>query len=205
MTLYEVLGVSDEASLTEIKTAHREAVKTHHPDAGGDPERFIRAQRAYHVLSDPERRARYDRSGVEDDGGPTDDRNAYAALATLLLQIADATGDLRRLDVVAVIRGKLQSQETAHRDGRRGLDVRIARVRLLRERLHGGDAEDDTLMAALVEREVSLESSRTREADQLQTIARALELLGRYSYEQDPSSPEEAAIWSALRSETSKR
>ena len=204
MSLYEVLGVGEGATLAEIKAAHREAVKAHHPDAGGDPERFIRAQRAYLVLSDPERRALYDRTGAEEDGG-ADDQNAYAALATLFLQIVDGNGDLRRLDVVGVVRGRLQEQETAHQASRRGLEARIARVRLLKERLHGDGAEDDALLGALDERVALLEGSRTREADQLRTLARALELLSRYSYDQDPSSPEEAAIWSALRSGTSER
>jgi len=64
---YEVLGVSREASVEEIKKAYRQAALKHHPDRNkNDPEaeaRFKEAAEAYEVLSDPEKRQRYDRYG----------------------------------------------------------------------------------------------------------------------------------------------
>lgn len=69
--LYEVLGVGSQASAEEIKRAFRQKAREHHPDANpGDAEaesRFKELARAYEVLSDPERRRRYDLFG--DDGG----------------------------------------------------------------------------------------------------------------------------------------
>lgn len=65
--LYGLLGVSRDASQEEIKRAYRRQARTLHPDAGGDEEAFKRATRAYEVLSDPHRRARYDRYGEEGD------------------------------------------------------------------------------------------------------------------------------------------
>jgi molecular chaperone DnaJ len=64
--LYEVLGLRPDAAAEEIKRAYRRKAREHHPDAGGDAERFKEVTRAYEVLSDPERRSRYDRFG--DDG-----------------------------------------------------------------------------------------------------------------------------------------
>jgi molecular chaperone DnaJ len=69
--LYQVLEVDQGASPEEIKRAYRRLAREHHPDANtGDPEaeaRFKEVARAYEVLSDPERRQRYDTFG--DDGG----------------------------------------------------------------------------------------------------------------------------------------
>lgn len=64
---YEVLGVARDASTDEIKRAYRQAALKHHPDRNRDnPEAealFKEAAEAYEVLSDPEKRQRYDRYG----------------------------------------------------------------------------------------------------------------------------------------------
>src|SRR5262249_41128852 len=64
---YEVLGVSQSASADDIKGAYRRLARKHHPDVNpGDGEaetRFKEINEAYEVLSDPNKRARYDRFG----------------------------------------------------------------------------------------------------------------------------------------------
>lgn len=64
--LYAILGVPRDASEDDIKRAYRRKAREAHPDRGGDEEAFKEITRAYQVLSDPQRRARYDRFG--DDG-----------------------------------------------------------------------------------------------------------------------------------------
>ena len=64
---YEVLGVAREASAQQIKSAYLKLALQYHPDKNpGDhqaEERFKQAAEAYAVLSDPDKRARYDRFG----------------------------------------------------------------------------------------------------------------------------------------------
>ncbi|MEB2312648.1 MAG: molecular chaperone DnaJ [Sorangiineae bacterium] len=64
---YEVLGVSRDAAESEIRAAFRKLATQHHPDRNPDDptaqERFKEANAAYQILSDPERRAAYDRYG----------------------------------------------------------------------------------------------------------------------------------------------
>jgi molecular chaperone DnaJ len=65
---YEVLGVSREASETEIKKAFRRLARELHPDVNKEPgaeEKFKEAAEAYEVLSDAERRRTYDAYGHE--------------------------------------------------------------------------------------------------------------------------------------------
>lgn len=63
MNWYEVLGIGQDASVAEIRQAHRQAVRASHPDVVGhrDAEAELRAANAaWAVLSNPERRAAYD-------------------------------------------------------------------------------------------------------------------------------------------------
>lgn len=64
---YEVLGVGKDASADEIKKAYRKLAKKYHPDMNpGDKEaeaKFKEASEAYEVLSDSEKKARYDQFG----------------------------------------------------------------------------------------------------------------------------------------------
>jgi len=64
-TYYKVLGVAKTAEDSEIKKAYRNLARTHHPDRGGDPEKFKEIQEAHEVLSDPEKRKNYDKYGKE--------------------------------------------------------------------------------------------------------------------------------------------
>jgi len=76
---YDVLGVDPTATPEQIRARYRELARTQHPDvvaAGARSEanaRFIRILEAYRVLSDPEKRRRYDASlGLEDMPGTID-------------------------------------------------------------------------------------------------------------------------------------
>ena len=64
---YEVLGVSRDASESEIKSAYRKLAKKYHPDSNPDnaeaESKFKEASEAYSVLSDAEKRKQYDQFG----------------------------------------------------------------------------------------------------------------------------------------------
>jgi len=62
--LYDVLGVDRDASKSKITSAFRKLAMKHHPDRGGNEEKFKEIQRAYEILSDEEKRSVYDRYGM---------------------------------------------------------------------------------------------------------------------------------------------
>ncbi len=127
---YDILGVEAKASATEIQKAYRKLAKTLHPDLNpGDKsaeEKFKEVSAAYTLLSDPEKRKRFDAgeidaSGAEqrrqphpryyrdyaeqDDGHPYTSGAGYAdfmdddALADLLRRAQQARGDRRGQDL----------------------------------------------------------------------------------------------------------
>ena len=71
---YSILGVPRGASEKDIKSAYRKLAKELHPDRNADnpkaTERFSEVTRAYDLLSDKDKRARFDRGEIDIDGNP---------------------------------------------------------------------------------------------------------------------------------------
>lgn len=57
---YQILGVNKDCAQDEIKAAFRKLAIKNHPDKGGDKDKFQKIQKAYEVLSDPDKRNEYD-------------------------------------------------------------------------------------------------------------------------------------------------
>jgi chaperone protein DnaJ len=60
---YDILGVDKNASADELKTAFRKQAHIHHPDKGGDAEKFKEINEAYQVLGNEQKRKQYDQFG----------------------------------------------------------------------------------------------------------------------------------------------
>lgn len=82
---YTVLGVARDATPAQIKAAYRRLAKKHHPDLNpGDAaaaDRFREIAAAHDLLSDPEKRARFDRGEIDQDGQERPARGFYRDFA----------------------------------------------------------------------------------------------------------------------------
>ena len=85
---YEILGVSKEATAEEIKKTYRKLSLKYHPDKNPDgEERFKEISEAYGVLSDPNKKSKYDRGGgvnIEDLFGNAGSNNPFDAFQSFL-------------------------------------------------------------------------------------------------------------------------
>ncbi|MDW7996680.1 MAG: molecular chaperone DnaJ [Bacteroidota bacterium] len=136
---YDILGVSRSATLEEIKAAYRKLALQYHPDRNPGnkeaEERFKEVAEAYAVLSDPEKRALYDRyghSGLQSGGAAAPH---FSTLEDVFRYFADLFTD----DFFGGLFGS-PSSETRHRaQSEPGTDIRI-RLRLsLEEIAHGAE------------------------------------------------------------------
>lgn len=67
---YKTLGVSRDMETPDVKKAFLKLAKEHHPDKGGDAEKFKQINEAYDILKDPQKRQQYDLGGYDQAGNP---------------------------------------------------------------------------------------------------------------------------------------
>ena len=63
MNPYKILGIDKNSSDSEIRKAYRRLAIKYHPDKGGDAEKFKEINNAYSILSDKQKKTKYDSSG----------------------------------------------------------------------------------------------------------------------------------------------
>ncbi len=79
--LYKALGVKKNASKASIRKAYKKAAMKTHPDTGGSPEKFALVKRAHDILTDDERRQKYDSTG---DDSETQPDNAFSQVMNII-------------------------------------------------------------------------------------------------------------------------
>jgi len=195
MTLYEILGVAPDADAGTIKLAWRKLASAHHPDReGGDHARMQAVQQAYDVLSDPERRARYDATGSTKPV-PSLEERARAALAQLVNEAIDQGTDLQHSNLLAALRSMLHMHRQNNSAQLDKLQSAIVRRETALARLSGGDG---LLGSALRDAITHLGGEVLRVEDLQQLFDAALALLDGYNYRVDevpPASPTIHVYW----------
>lgn len=103
--LYDVLAIAKDATAEQIKKAYRKLAMKHHPDKGGDELQFKELSKAYSVLSDEDKRKRYDETGqVEEERDPFNE-----ILASFISDLQDNVDSLNT-DIIDIAKKKIKKE-----------------------------------------------------------------------------------------------
>lgn len=181
--LYDLLGIEPAATAAEIKAAHRAAAKRFHPDRGGDGARFVAVTRAYHVLSDPALRRRYDETGLFDAA------EADAAHADLVVTLASALNHvlsrtrlpINGTDFVAEMRRLIAAGRDVVGEELADIEVRLAALQAARQRIRRKDAAENLFLAVIDSQIRTLARAQVAKRGVIEVQGRAIEELERYN------------------------
>jgi curved DNA-binding protein CbpA len=187
---YQTLGVSRDAPPEAVRRAYRKKAKKTHPDHGGDAESFHALQLAYEVLSDPDRRARFDRTGAteKETVPPAEVEFVHTVRRFLLDLVAELVKNGEKVeneDVLVILKNRLSQEllETeAELAGMRIVQTQLAEAAGRFER----EGDGDNVLASLA-RFQAAEVGRGIERRELRKnlLAKGLETLKGYRYRRD--------------------
>lgn len=199
MSLYDDLGVSENANAEEIRDAHRKAVKKHHPDKGGDPDELRKVHSAAIILRDPEKRARYDRDGSIDDG-PSVDLELQGAIKIMheCFEAAVSKGAFSARDVIGhakiLARNSIREINTQIATGK---SKHVEAMRLAAKLKHRG-VGPNYLGEIMADKVKTISTSIENLEKNITAHERAIELLNDYEWEFENESST-YSTWTTIR------
>jgi DnaJ-class molecular chaperone len=207
--LYEVLGIDEEASATQIRKAYQKACRKFHPDMHpNDPTMVAKFQRikfAYETLSDPHKRAFWDATGMQAPDAAKITSLAmdhvhgmYSSAMDACSSNEDPSFNIDMYDIVSDVKRVINLQiadlhnkraKWASAEGK----LKSLRLRLKRKR---GSFEDTPMYVMLEQKIQHLKKLYTASGADLDVHVRALELASEYSCDIDDPM---AAFFQSMR------
>lgn len=186
--LYALLGVARDATKEELKLAYRRLATACHPDkTQDDPEkaqRFKDAKAAYNLLSDPETREHYDRTGNVPNKQSTEQIKAQALsqLASLFVQMVLKMPNAGTDDCMTPLYQTITITQQQIRNQLRQCTSQMTKMLTARKRIKRKDGGINVLEGALIEQINMLEQSKWDLEGQLEIGRYMREFLDEYQY-----------------------
>jgi curved DNA-binding protein CbpA len=183
MDPYEELGVARDATPEQIQAAHRKAAKRHHPDQGGDAEKFDRIQQAFAILRDPDKRRIFDETGSYDQQAQISfEQRSHVAARLALMSVVMGAQDLAKIDVVAGALAYLKAQIDGLEIQRQQFERNLGRLGLARARIRNVSDEDDVVARLFDFQESDLGGALPKVEEEIRVQRAAEAILTRYAY-----------------------
>ena len=175
---YGELGVPRDADPETIRAAYRKLSSEHHPDRGGDRERMAAINQAVAILSEPDRRAKFDRTGDAGTASSTE-HQARELLYSLVQQVILNAPEFH--DVIEVTRGLVGGQIAEAKKKRVEFQEKLDRIEKRAGRIKGGD-----LFSPLLEQLADQHRAGVAACDaHVELCKLALSMVEGYAYELD--------------------
>ncbi len=185
---YKVLGVKAKASPAEIKKAYRDKSKVLHPDVGGNKDEFAMIARAYGVLGDKSKRARYDKTGIEADFSVIKQQacNMIQAIFNDILQ-GYGIENISTCDIISAIKEKLdQTSDKTDQQKIKAVDEKKALREAIKRIKH---KDGNNLFSTVITQRISNQDKEiTVMAQRKEVLMIARKILKDYGFEFDETA-----------------
>lgn len=183
MDLYQELDLPRDCSFDDIKQQYRILAGIHHPDKGGDEEKFKKIKFAYEVLSDPDRRSEYDKSG-NTQNAPDIKNQARQNLSQIffgLLPNFDPTSG----DIIEIIKHEITGAIESISNNKTESNTYITKLELVKSKIRKKDTDidPDNLFYSFIDSQLEARRNDLNTMDKRVEIAKEmLKILDGYSY-----------------------
>ena len=176
---YEVLGVSKNATDAEIKKAYRTLSKSNHPDKMGDASAQARINAAWDILSDPERKKRYDETGQT---SMTEFLSRVMALLNNAMnQIIEQVPDVETHDIIGSCKSLIRSMRDQANNSIKNSNNSLMKSEKVLSRTK---TKKDQIIILFLQTRVNLIKTEIKQAEeQVEFFSKVLVLLEDYTYE----------------------
>lgn len=181
--LYKELDLPSDCSFEDIKQQFRILARVHHPDMGGDEEKFKKIKFAYEVLSDPDRRAEYDRTG-NTQNSPDISHLARQNLSSMFLAILP-NFDPNNGDILEIIRNEIHKSMDNMTNDKNTSNVFISKLELVKNKIRkkDNDSTSDNLFDSFISSQFEAKTNHLNDMDKRIEIGKEmLKILDEYTY-----------------------
>ena len=183
LNLYKVLKVTPKAKLQTIKASYKKLSKKHHPDVGGDLEKFKELSLAWAVLRNSERRKKYDSTGEINHKTINTDFVAVVEMIGRYLAVVIEKGisDKKDVDLINLIIGGVEKDLKSLQDTIKDRKQELTALKALDKRISRGDEERNIFSNIISHKIKGLESGMGKALEGESTYKRTIEELSNYT------------------------
>lgn len=197
--LYQTLGVGKGASKDDIRKAYRKKSKTAHPDAGGSPESFALVKRAHDILTDEERRAKYDATGDESEKAPNNEISEViniiaAVMDAVIMEAANRGLSPINVDIIRSMKSNLSEGIKKAEADREKIRSQIKKTEILLGRFTAKDGEN--FLEGIIAGKIAELNNQIAMIDKsLNAPRKALEMIGKFDFRfEKTDNPEQSGL-----------